>query len=123
MLDRPMSKYHFKFMILALLIRYIFCSPKSILTKVDMIRSGACVLDYGSGPGKYAIAAAGLIGPSGKVYGTYVKELLAIPEKHDKLVISLRTAQAKEYSLDKEQTNYDDSLDALRLSFKGYSSI
>jgi hypothetical protein len=47
--------------------------------------------------------------------------LLAIPEKYEKLIISLRTAQAKEYSLDKEQTTYDDLLDALRLSLKGYS--
>lgn len=31
-----------------------------------------------------------------------------------------RTATTKEYSLDKEQTSYDDSLDALRLSLKGY---
>jgi hypothetical protein len=45
---------------------------------------------------------------------------LAIPEKYDKFIISLRTAQAKEYSLDKEQTSYDDLLDALRLSLKGY---
>jgi len=29
------------------------------------------------------------------------KEYLAIPEKYDKLIVSLRTAQAKEYSLDK----------------------
>ena len=41
--------------------------------------------------------------------------------KYEKLIISLRTAQAKEYSLDKQQTSYDDSLDALRLSLKGYS--
>jgi hypothetical protein len=34
--------------------------------------------------------------------------------------VSLRTAQATEYSLDKEQTSYDDLLDALRLSLKGY---
>jgi hypothetical protein len=46
---------------------------------------------------------------------------LAIPEKYEKLIISLRTAQAKEYSLDKQQTGYDDSLDALRLSLNGYS--
>jgi hypothetical protein len=32
----------------------------------------------------------------------------------------LRTAQAKEYSLDKEQTSYGDLLDGLRLSLKGY---
>jgi hypothetical protein len=45
---------------------------------------------------------------------------LTIPNKYEKLIISLRTAQAKEYSLDKEQTSYDDLLDALRLSLKGY---
>jgi hypothetical protein len=33
---------------------------------------------------------------------------------------SLRTAYAKEYSLDKEQTSYNDSLDALRLACKMY---
>jgi len=46
---------------------------------------------------------------------------LAIPDKYEKFIISLRTAQAKEYSLDKEQTSYSDSLDALRLSLKGYN--
>ena len=49
------------------------------------------------------------------------KEYLAIPEKFDKLIVSLRTAYAKEYSLDKEQTSYDDMIDALRLSLKGYN--
>jgi hypothetical protein len=29
--------------------------------------------------------------------------------------------QAREYSLDKEQISYDDLLDALRLSLKGYN--
>lgn len=47
-------------------------------------------------------------------------EYLAIPEKYDKLIVSLRTAQTNEYSLHKEQTSYDDLLDALRLSLKGY---
>ena len=46
------------------------------------------------------------------------KEYLAIPKDHDKLIISLRIAYANEYSLDKEQTSYLDSLDALRLSCK-----
>ena len=48
------------------------------------------------------------------------KEYLAIPKEFDKLIISLRTAYANEYSLDKEQTSYSDSLDALRLSCKMY---
>ena len=43
------------------------------------------------------------------------KELLAIPSSHDKLLISLRTAIANEYSLDKEDMSYDDLLGALRL--------
>ena len=40
--------------------------------------------------------------------------LLAIPDKYEKLIISLRTCQTKYYSLDKEQTSYDDLLDGLR---------
>jgi hypothetical protein len=48
------------------------------------------------------------------------KEYLAIPKQFDKLTIGLRTAYANEYSLDKEQTSYSDSLDALRLSCKMY---
>jgi hypothetical protein len=35
--------------------------------------------------------------------------------------LSLRTVPAKEYSLDKEQTSYDDLLDTLTLSLKGYN--
>jgi hypothetical protein len=49
-----------------------------------------------------------------------MKVTCAIPDKYEKLIISLRTAQAKEYSLDKEQTSYDDLIDTLRLSLKGY---
>ena len=49
------------------------------------------------------------------------KGYVAIPEKYDKLITSLRTATAKEYSLDKDNANYDDLLDALRLSLKGYN--
>ena len=46
------------------------------------------------------------------------KEYLTIPKEFDKLIISLRTAYAKEYSLDKEQSSYSDSIDALRLACK-----
>jgi hypothetical protein len=49
------------------------------------------------------------------------KEYLAINSKFDKLLISLRTAYAKELSLDKEATSYDDLLDGLRLALKAYS--
>ena len=46
------------------------------------------------------------------------KGYLCILPKYDKLVISFRTAWANELSLDKEQTSYSDSLDALRLYCK-----
>ena len=48
------------------------------------------------------------------------KSYLAIPKEFDKLIISLRTAYAREMSLDKEQSSYSDSLDACRLACKMY---
>ena len=48
------------------------------------------------------------------------KEYLAIPQQYDKLIISLKTAYAKEYSLDKEQSSYSDTLYASRLACKMY---
>jgi hypothetical protein len=48
------------------------------------------------------------------------KGWLAIPKEYDKLLLSMRTAIATDYSLDKDETSYNDSLDALRLALKGY---
>jgi hypothetical protein len=48
------------------------------------------------------------------------RNYLAIPSKYDNLITSLRTAYATELTLDKDNTSYSDSLDALRLSLKGY---
>jgi hypothetical protein len=49
------------------------------------------------------------------------KGYLAIEEKHQELITSLRTAYAEELNLKKGVTSYDDLLDALRLSLKGYN--
>jgi hypothetical protein len=48
------------------------------------------------------------------------KGLLAIPEKYNQLITSLRTAYATELDLDKKQTSYDDLIDALRLGLKAF---
>lgn len=48
------------------------------------------------------------------------EDYIAIPEKYDKLILSLRTATVNEYTLDKEATSYDDMFDALRLSLRGF---
>lgn len=49
------------------------------------------------------------------------KEYLAIPIECEHLIVSLTTAWTTEYSLDKDQSSYNDLLDALRLSLKAYN--
>jgi hypothetical protein len=49
------------------------------------------------------------------------KGYLAIPEKYDKLITSLRTAYAEALNLKKDVTSYDDLLDTLCLSLNGYN--
>ena len=56
-----------------------------------------------------------------KLYLFLNKGFLAIPKQHQELITSLRTAKATNYSLDKQQTSYDDLLDACRLSLHGYN--
>lgn len=46
--------------------------------------------------------------------------LIAIHPSFEKLLTSLRTAIANEYKLQKEDTSYNDILDAFRLSFQFY---
>jgi hypothetical protein len=46
--------------------------------------------------------------------------LIAIHSRFDKLITALRTAVANEYRLDKEQTSYNDLLDAFRLALIFY---
>jgi hypothetical protein len=53
-------------------------------------------------------------------YAIISKGYLAIDPKYDKLLTSLRTAYASELSLDKKETSYDDLLDGIRLSLKGF---
>ena len=48
-------------------------------------------------------------------------EYMAVPEKFDKLITSLKSAVVNEYTLDKEATSYDDIFDATRLSLKAYN--
>jgi hypothetical protein len=46
--------------------------------------------------------------------------LIAIHPSFDKLLTSLRTVVANEYKLDKQETSYDDILDAFRLLLTFY---
>ena len=54
------------------------------------------------------------------LHAVVTKGYLAVPEKYEQLITSMRTAYANELSLDKDQTSYDDLLDALRLGLKAF---
>jgi len=86
MIDRPMNKFGFKAMTLILRIHDLFRPTHKVLSEVDMIKPGVHVLDYGCGPGNYTIAAAELVGPSGKVYAVDIHPLaiLKVQNKDDK---------------------------------------
>jgi ubiquinone/menaquinone biosynthesis C-methylase UbiE len=62
-----------------LIFRDLSLGPKKILRKIDNIRNGSSVLDYGCGPGNFTIAAAELVGDKGKVYAADIHPL-AYPE-------------------------------------------
>jgi ubiquinone/menaquinone biosynthesis C-methylase UbiE len=92
-MDKPMSNFSFKAMTLVLRIRDIFHPTHKVLREVDIIKPGAHVLDYGCGPGNYTIAAAELVGPSGKVYAVDI-HAHAISEVQNKADIKgLRNVQ------------------------------
>ncbi len=52
-------------------------------------------------------------------YQLLTKGKIAIPKKYEKLILSLKTAYAEDFSLIKEESPYNDHLDSLRLLCKG----
>ena len=73
-MDKPMSDFHFRVMSFGYRFRDRLQSRDDILKEVG-IKPGFNVLDYGCGPGSYSIAAAGLVGGSGKVYALDIHPL------------------------------------------------
>lgn len=65
--DKHQSNLDFKFMSFFFKIRDLFKPPIQKLNKIA-IKSGDYILDYGCGPGSYTIAAAELVGLSGKIF-------------------------------------------------------
>ena len=62
-------------MYLILIFRDLFLRPWKVLSKIENIRTGASVLDYGCGPGSFTVAAAELVGEEGKVYAADIHPL------------------------------------------------
>ena len=73
-MDKPEPGLHFKLMALTFKIRDFFAPRINILKEVG-IRPGFCVLDYGCGSGSYIIAAAELVGDSGRIYALDIHPL------------------------------------------------
>ncbi len=72
--DKPMPDIVFKVMSFIFVIRDRFRSPAKQLQEVG-IKEGQTVLDYGCGPGSYAIPAAKLVGEGGTVYALDIHPL------------------------------------------------
>lgn len=72
--DKTMSKAAFKFMVRHFKNRDKKYSPNLKIEKTK-IKEGDIVLDYGCGPGSYTIAAAEIVGSTGKVYAVDIHPL------------------------------------------------
>ena len=64
--EAVMPKSHFKFMSAAFAVRDFFAPRGKILEEID-INEGDVILDFGCGPGGYCLAAADMVGESGRI--------------------------------------------------------
>ena len=72
--NKLQSDLDFKMMALCFSIRDKFKDPMEKVEKAG-IKNGDWVLDYGCGPGSYTIAAAKVVGSSGKIYAADIHPL------------------------------------------------
>jgi ubiquinone/menaquinone biosynthesis C-methylase UbiE len=75
MSDKPMSVFSFKSMYFILKFRDAFLRPRKILNKIEDIRNGVSILDYGCGPGSFTMAAAEMVGKNGTVIAADIHPL------------------------------------------------
>ena len=73
-MDKAMPNIAFRIMSFFLRNRYHPKKVKSVLDETG-IKAGDSILDFGCGPGGYAVAAASIVGVSGKVYALDIQEL------------------------------------------------
>ncbi len=85
--------FAFRLMVWMMKIEDIFSNPARLLNRVP-IKPGMTVVDYGCGPGRYAIAVAQMVGPSGKVYAVDNQHLAIEMTRHEAERHSLANLQA-----------------------------
>ena len=106
--DKPMSESNFRFMINHFQNRDKKYPPPKKIEKTS-ITKGSIVLDYGCGPGSYTIAAAKVVGNTGKIFAADIHPL-AIEEverrareeeiKNIKTILTDRDTNLEDNSID-----------------------
>jgi ubiquinone/menaquinone biosynthesis C-methylase UbiE len=112
-MDKPISNLHFVFMSLGFGFRDLLYPPKTKLIELGIIEEGDSVLDYGCGTGSYSIAAAQLVGESGKVYGLDIQPLSV--RRLDKLALQKRLKNINTIQSDCATGLENDTIDVILL--------
>ena len=112
-MDKPMSNLHFVFMGLGFGFRDLLYPPKTKLIELDILKEGDSILDYGCGTGSYSIAAAQLVGGSGKVYGLDIQPLSI--RRLDKLASQRRLENVNTIQSDCATGLENDTIDVVLL--------
>ena len=69
-----LSNFEFQFMCFFLKLRDKIIPPQKILNEIG-IKPNLILLDYGCGPGSFSLAAAELVGKTGKVFALDIHPL------------------------------------------------
>jgi ubiquinone/menaquinone biosynthesis C-methylase UbiE len=107
-----MSDITFRIMSLGFWFRDIVRPPKTVLEEVG-IEPGHRVLDFGCGPGSFAVAAADVVGRDGKVYALDVNPLAI--QRVDKVSSRKGLTQVETIRSDGPTGLPDESLDVVLL--------
>ena len=110
--DKPMSESNFRFMIKHFQNRDKKYPPLKKIEKTS-IKNGSIVLDYGCGPGSYTIAAAKVVGNTGKVYAVDIHPLAI--EEVKKRAKEERLRNIKTILTNRDTNLEDNSIDNILL--------
>lgn len=105
-----MPNLGFKMMSAFFAVRDLFNDPLKKI-KNAKVSKGYHILDYGCGPGAYTIAAAKLVGDSGKVYAADIHPLSA--KKINAKALSMRLENVKPITTDCYTGLDDESIDTI----------
>ena len=117
--NKSQSNLYFKVMSLCFFVRDKFKDPMNKIKKAN-IKAGDYVLDYGCGTGSFSIAAAEVVGPSGKVFAADIHPLAIkkVSKKASKIGLTNVDTILTDCSTDLEDNSIDvvicfDTLHAL----------